>query len=172
MFARKSISIALAALSFLFLIKTEAVAQYGRSSLGIRLGNHIAVDYKQQTTARSGFNVSLGVLNPFSADKNYVHLTAAYHFNFVSSEKPVSAYIGAGFSTGAQFLADKEAGTGTDAKFFLSADVPIGIEFALVGKPVVFCIEWSPKVKFFAGKPEFLYHSLAAGIRFHLPIRR
>ncbi len=150
----------------------RVMAQYDDSghSFGIRLGNEIAVDYKYQFTSHSGLDAKAGVVNPFTQHYQFFLVSAAYHLDIGSYSSRLRPYVGAGFSTGMQFGHWKEAQS-SKITYFLSVDVPIGLELKSLKKPVVFCLEWSPKVQLLS-YTRFLPQSVALGVRYIFPSYR
>lgn len=145
----------------------DAEAQYYRQSIGIRAGNQFSVDYKIFVSKGSALDFNLSVVNPFVPEYQFALFSAAYGYHFKTGTERFLPYIGGGFSTGVQF--------GHWAKerndritYFLSADVPVGVEYILPKKPIVFCLEWSPKVQFVKNL-RFIPHSIAVGMRIILP---
>ncbi len=164
----RNLIIAVAAASLFLFWGGEAAAQYNsRSSFGLRLGNEIAVDYKYQFTTHHGLDLKAGVVNPFTFHYQFLVLSAAYHYSFGVGSRRLFPYVGAGLSTGMQFGHWNEAES-AKITYFLSVDVPVGFEYRLVSKPVVFCLEWSPKAQLLSYR-RFLAQSVAVGVRYIFP---
>ncbi len=145
----------------------DTSAQYYRRSFGVRLGNQFAADYKMFFTASSALDVNLGLINPFVPDYQFVTLFASYNYHFDTGVERLAPYIGGGLSAGIQF-GHWDRSRRDRVSYFMSADLPLGVEYRLARKPVVFCFEWSPKFQFL-GEMRFIPHSVSAGVRFIFP---
>lgn len=144
----------------------EIHAQHGHS-VGVRLGNHFAADYKFYLSGHSAFDFTFGLVNPFYPQYQFLLFSGAYNFHFGTGVSGFSPYIGGGLSLGTQF-GDPDIAMRDRVDFFLSIDIPVGVEYRMQRKPVIFFLEWSPKCQVL-GKLAFIPQSAAAGIRFVLP---
>lgn len=152
-------------LLLLTMTQEQVSAQYSRHSLGVRIGNQVAADYKFCFSERSAIDVNFGVVNPFTPQYQFLLLSGAYHYHLKSGSPGVIPYIGAGLSGGVQFGGRSEARR-NDVTYFMSADVPLGFEYILRRYPVTFAVEWSPKLQFLS-EVRFIAQSISLGIRFN-----
>lgn len=139
-------------------------AQSVRHSFGIRAGNQFAVDYKVCFDGANALDVNAGVINPFTAWYQFTTLSGAYHRNFNTSVDRFQPYVGAGLSAGMQF-GHWNRESKDKITYFMSADVPVGLEYTLSKHPVTFVFEWSPKFQFLSDL-RFIPHSVSIGVRF------
>ncbi len=136
-------------------------------SFGIRLGNEISVDYKFAFTKHHGLNAKLGVVNAFTKGYQFAIVSLAYHYCIGIGSDRFYPYFGGGASTGMQF-GEKNVKENSDISYFLSADIPLGFEYRLKRRPVVFCLEWSPKAQFL-NERKFVWQSVDVGVRYVFP---
>ena len=133
-------------------------------SLGIRLGNYFAAEGKFFVSMSSAIDISAGLVNPFSPHYQFLVVSGAYKLHLTKRTAGLMPYIGAGLSAGTQF-GDRSKERRRSRSFYMSADVPLGLEYKLPSSPVVFCLEWSPKVRFLTGV-RFIPQSISLGFRY------
>lgn len=133
-------------------------------SLGIRLGNCFAAEGKFFFSMSSAVDISFGLVNPFTPHHQFMLVTGAYNLHLSGNTSGLLPYIGAGISLGTEF-GDRDKAMRTRKRFFMSADIPLGLDYKLPGSPVVFCLEWSPKIGFI-DKVRFIPHSISVGFRY------
>lgn len=158
-------------LTFLFLTvicmtmtgQKVSASVYGHS-VGIRLGNHFAADYKFYMGRHSAMDFTFGLINPFTPRYQFLLVSAAYHFQIATGVSRLNPYFGAGLSTGARF-GDVDPNLRDRVDYFLSVDIPIGLEYTLARKPASFFIEWSPKLQV-VKDVRFIPQSVSVGVRF------
>lgn len=143
-------------------------AVYGHS-VGIRLGNHFAADYKFYFMEHSAMDFTFGLVNPFWPKYQFLLFSAAYDFHIGTGVRGLAPYVGCGFSTGARF-GDVSEKYRDRIDYFLSVDLPVGLEYSVPRKPVAFFFEWSPKVQLLSDI-RFIPQSVSVGLRFRLPSR-
>ena len=139
-------------------------------SLGVRLGNYFAAEGKFFVTRSSAVDISFGFVNPFAPAYQFMLLSGAYNLQLTKRTSGLLPYIGAGLSTGVQFGDRDRSREGNRRSFFMSADIPLGMEYKLPGSPVVFLLEWSPKIRFLSGV-RFIPQSVSAGFRYTFNLR-
>ena len=139
-------------------------AQPVRHTFGIRAGNHFAVDYKAYFDEANALNLNAGVINPFTGWYQFVTLSGAYHRDFNVSVERLNPYVGAGLSTGVQF-GHWNRESRDRITYFMSVDLPVGLEYSLRKHPVTFTLEWSPKFQFLSDL-RFIPQSVSIGVRF------
>lgn len=154
----------------LFCFSGNADAQYYRHSAGLKIGNLFAADYRYCISRHSAVDATVGVVNPFYPEYQFLIASAAYHYSFGTGVARLSPYIGGGLSAGVQFGHWNKT-MKTRISYFMSADLPVGVEYCLERKPIVFCFEWSPKLQFLNWL-RFVPQSVAVGVRFVLPQMR
>lgn len=138
-----------------------------RHSAGIDIGNLFAADYRYCFSAHSAIDASAGVVNPFCPEYQFMLVSSAYHYRFGTERGRLVPFVGAGISAGTQFGHWDKAQL-SRISFFMSVDIPVGIEYILERKPVAFSLEWSPKLQFLSCT-RFIPQSVSFGIRFILP---
>lgn len=153
-----------AVLSLVPLVEKEAESRPYDYSLGIRLGNYFAAEGKFFFSMTSAMDISFGLMNPFTPEYQFLLLSGAYNLHLTRHTSGLIPYIGTGLSTGLQF-GDRNRSLRASRSFFLSADIPLGIEYKLRNSPVLFCLEWSPKVRFLKDI-RFLPQSISVGFRY------
>lgn len=139
-------------------------AQPVRHTFGIRAGNQFAVDYKLYFDDANSLDINAGVINPFTSWYQYAALSGAYHRNFNLPVERLQPYIGAGISAGVQF-GHWNRDSRDKITYFMSADLPLGLEYTLRRHPVIFSFEWSPKFQFLSDL-RFVPQSVSVGVRF------
>lgn len=157
-------------LAFLLGFAGRAQARPYDYSLGVRLGNYFAAEGKFFVTRSSAVDISFGLVNPFTPAYQFMLLSGAYNLQLVKRTSGLLPYIGAGLSAGMQFGDKDRAQEGSRRSFFMSADIPLGLEYKLAGSPVVFLLEWSPKIRFISGA-RFIPQSVSVGFRYTFNIR-
>ena len=145
----------------------KADAYVYRHSAGLEIGNLFAFDYRYRFTEHSAVDAAIGVVNPFCPSYQFLLVSTAYHYNFRTGVDRLYPYVGGGLSAGTRFGHWNEAFR-TRISFFMSVDIPVGVEYRVKRKPVVFCLEWSPKLQFLTDL-RFVPQSVALGVRFILP---
>ncbi len=165
----KNIAKYIVAFGFAFLLAggLKADASTYRHSVGVRLGNHFAADYKFYVSNHSAFDFAFGLVNPFSPQYQFLLFSGAYDFHFGTGVSGLSPYIGGGLSLGTRF-GDLDVALRDRVDFFLSLDIPVGIEYSVRRKPVAFFLEWNPKVQL-VNDIRFIPHSASIGVRFVFP---
>lgn len=157
-------------LAFLLAFAGRGHARPYDYSLGVRLGNHFAAEGKFFVTRSSAVDISFGLVNPFTPAYQFMLLSGAYNLQLSKRTSGLLPYIGAGLSAGMQFGDRDRTQQGNRKSFFMSADIPLGIEYKLAGSPVVFMFEWSPKIRFLSGV-RFIPQSVSVGFRYTFNIR-
>lgn len=152
------------AVSALAMPSPKASSAVHGHSVGIRLGNHFAADYKFYMGNHSAMDFTFGLVNPFTPQYQFLLFSAAYNFRIATGVSRLNPYFGAGLSTGARF-GDLDEAHRDRVDYFLSVDIPIGLEYTLRRKPAAFFIEWSPKLQV-VKDVRFIYHSISVGVRF------
>lgn len=150
----------------LLFMSGSAVAQYGRHSVGIKLGNDISANYNYSISGRNSLNFNVGLVNPYKKDYQYLALSGAFHHSINSRNSNFYPYIGVGVSAGVQYGED-DVDMSTDKNFYFSADVPLGLQYDIEDRPAVVYLEWSPKFRF-TNDFRFVPNSIAVGVRFSL----
>lgn len=165
----KNIAKYIVAFGFAFLLaggQKAGASTYGHS-VGVRLGNHFAADYKFYFAKHSAIDFTFGLVNPFSPQYQFLLFSGAYDFHIGTGVSGLSPYVGGGLSLGTRF-GDVDEAMRDRVDFFLSIDIPVGLEYAMRKKPVAFFFEWSPKVQM-VSDIRFVPNSVAIGIRFVFP---
>lgn len=160
----------LVAIVMALLLSGHESRAYSGHSVGIRVGNHFAADYKYYMSRHSALDFSFGLVNPFYPQYQFLLVSGAYNFHIGSGVTGLTPYIGGGLSLGTQF-GDPDMKRRDRVDFFFSLDIPVGIEYRLQRKPVTFFLEWSPKCQIVSDL-RFISQSAAIGIRFVLPYLR
>ena len=150
---------------FFLLYPERAQSRSYDYSLGVRLGNYFAAEGKFYVTRSGAVDISLGLVNPFAPAYQFMLLSGAYNMQLGKRTYGLMPYIGAGLSAGVQFGERDMVQRGNRRSFFMSADIPVGMEYKLANSPVVFVLEWSPKIRFLSGV-RFIPQSISVGFRY------
>lgn len=149
----------------LFGTAKPAAAQYYKHGLGIRVGNHFAADYKTFFSERFAVDANLGLVNPFTMRYQFMIVSGACQYHFATPIPKLVPYAGGGLSAGMQFGRRRHnTSISRDHSFFMSVDIPIGVEYTLKMPAVVF-FEWNPKIQFIE-EACFVPQSVSLGFRF------
>lgn len=142
-----------------------ASAQYYKHGLGVRMGNHFAADYKTFLNENFAVNANLGLVNPFTKHYQFMLVSGSFQYNFDTPVSRLVPYVGVGLSTGMQIGRRRHnTGISNDYSFFMSADIPVGVEYSF-RMPFVVFFEWSPKIQFLE-EVCFVPQSVSLGFRF------